>query len=316
MRILFIGNTRIGDFILSSGLIDRLLIEHPSARLTLVCGAGCLGLTRHIPNLEHVIVLRKKKYNQHWFDLWKVLVKTRWDLVVDLRNSAISYTVLAGKTLRLRRMVGVHKVEEAGHTFGLAIPPEPKLWMSDQEHAFAQNVLGDASGFLVLGPGATLRHKTWPSERFLELAQRIIAPSGLLPGAKVVLLGSPDERPAAEPILRGLPEATTIDLMDKADLLQAAAVISRAALYIGNDNGQMHLSAATGTPTLGLFGATPASIYRPWCKGCAGVQTDIPQAKLAQLIAETYSTGASLMESLSVDKVYDSAREILLRTRA
>ena len=44
-----------------------------------------------------------------------------------------------------------------------------------------------------------------------------------------------------------------------------------------------------------------------------GVQTDVPQADLAQLIQDTYRTGASLMDSLSVDKVYQAAQDVLSR---
>ncbi|MHB8528837.1 MAG: glycosyltransferase family 9 protein, partial [Caulobacteraceae bacterium] len=38
----------------------------------------------------------------------------------------------------------------------------------------------------------------------------------------------------------------------------------RARLFIGNDSGLMHLAAASGTPTLGLFGPSDEALYAPW----------------------------------------------------
>ena len=65
----------------------------------------------------------------------------------------------------------------------------------------------------------------------------------------------------AEPLLTALPDA--IDLVGRLTLPQVAACLERACLFIGNDSGLMHLAAATGTPTIGLFGPTDASTYGP-----------------------------------------------------
>jgi ADP-heptose:LPS heptosyltransferase len=54
-----------------------------------------------------------------------------------------------------------------------------------------------------------------------------------------------------------------IDLVGALALPEVAAVIARCALFVGNDSGLMHLSAATGTPTLGLFGPSRVSEYGP-----------------------------------------------------
>lgn len=313
MKILFIGNTRIGDFILASGLLDHVLTQYPDARITLACGHSCIGLTRNIPRVDKIISMRKRKYNAHWLDVWREVIGVRWDLVVDLRNSGVSYAILSKKTLRLRRTSGVHKVEEAGAVFGLSPPPRPKMWIGEDERALARRLVPEGTPYIVFGPGASHLHKTWPAERFAELALRLTAPDGPAPGGRIVLLGSPNERPAAEPTLRSGPPEQRIDLMDKTDLLQAAAVIERAALYVGNDNGQMHLAAATGAPTLGLFGPTPAKLYGPWGKKCAVATTEVPYEELAPRVPECFVNPVCLMDSLSVDKVFNIASSMLRR---
>lgn len=313
MEILFIGNTRIGDFILASGLLDHLIRTYPQARITLACGPSCIGLTREIPQIARVIPMRKRKFHRHWFELWRDVVGTRWDMIVDMRKSGVAYGLWSRRTFRLKRTKSAHKVAEAASVLGLTPAPAPKIWIGEKDRAVARQLVPEGAPFIVFGPGATHRHKTWPSERFAELAIRLTAPDGPLPQARIVLLGAPNERPEAEPTLRALPADRVIDLMDKADLLQAAAVIERAALYVGNDNGQMHLAAAVGAPTLGLFGATPAQLYGPWGPHCAVVATDRPYAELAPLLDEAVEKKTCLMDSLPVTKVVDAARDLLAR---
>ena len=65
----------------------------------------------------------------------------------------------------------------------------------------------------------------------------------------------------AAPLLAALPEA--IDLVGRLSLPEVAACLARCALFVGNDSGLMHLAAAAGTPTLGLFGPTSAAEYAP-----------------------------------------------------
>lgn len=314
MRILFIGNSRIGDFVLASGLPAYLLDRYPEARLTIVCGRSCVPLTKGMPRVERVLVLEKKRHHRHWLDLWRETVGIRWDMVVDLRDTVVSRLLRAGSVHRLKRAAGrIHRVEEIGRVLGLDPPPSPRLWLGPEERAAAAALVPDGPPVLAVGPGATHPTKQWPPERFAEAVVRLTAPDGPLPGARVAALGAPDEREAAMPLLRAVPEERRLDLMDGVPILTAAAVIERAALYLGNDNGQMHVAAAVGAPTLGLFGPTPAYHYRPWGPTGAFVQTDIPYEELAAAHDEAYHARRGLMESLPVDKVCDAAAALLER---
>ena len=69
--ILFITATRIGDAVLSSGLVRRLADEIPNARFTIVAGPAAAPLFADVPNLDRVIVFEKAKNGRHWFDLWR-----------------------------------------------------------------------------------------------------------------------------------------------------------------------------------------------------------------------------------------------------
>lgn len=315
MRILFIGNSRIGDFILSSGLLAHLIDSHPDARITVVCGKIIVPLLAHTPKIERVIVLEKRKHHRHWLDLWLMTVGTRWDLVIDLRNSAVSRLLWAGQVRRVERVRGkrLHRVEEIGRVLRLDPPPDPRLWPGDADRAAAAELIPDGPPVLALGPGSTHEHKRWPSERFAELAVRLTGPGGILPGGRVAVIGSPAERAQAEPVLAAVDPARRIDLMSNTPLLTAAACLQRCALYIGNDGGQMHLSAAAGVPTLGLFGPTPAHHYRPWGERSDYVQAPEPFEGLEARIPEAMKAGLSLMTGITVDAVEAAARRLYLK---
>lgn len=71
MRILFITSTRLGDAVISTGLLDHLLRRYPQARFTIVCGPVAAGLFAHMPRRDRTIIMAKRSYDMHWVDLWR-----------------------------------------------------------------------------------------------------------------------------------------------------------------------------------------------------------------------------------------------------
>src|SRR5689334_13062904 len=84
MRILFVTSNRVGDAVLSTGLLDHLIRAHPDARITVVCGRVAEGVFARMPNRDRTIILDKRPYGLHWLPLWATTVRTVWDLVVDI----------------------------------------------------------------------------------------------------------------------------------------------------------------------------------------------------------------------------------------
>ena len=141
--------------------------------------------------------------------------------------------------------------------------------------------------------------KQWRVERFAELARRLTASGGLLPGARVAVLAAGHERGQAQPLLEAIPQSRLIDLVGRVDLLTAAAVLGRCALFIGNDTGLMHIAAACGTPTLGLFGPSPSCQYAPWGPRAAFVcSSDSPETMFGP--GFDHRTTDTLMDGLSL----------------
>jgi heptosyltransferase III len=291
MKILFVTSNRLGDAVLSTGLLDHLIRSHPAARFTVVCGPVAEGVFARMPNRSATIVLRKRKFGLHWLPLWGQTAIGIWDLVVDIRGSALSWLVPTWRRAVFRRISGP-KIAQLGAILDLSPAPLPVAWIDQADRDHAAVVLQTDRPIIVLAPTANWQPKVWPAQRFADAFQRLS--SSTLPGAIPVVLAGPGkgERAMAEPLLAALPEAR--DLVGVLSLPEVAAVLERASLFIGNDSGLMHLSAAAGAPTVGLFGPTDAATYSPSGRAALAV------------IGET-------MDAITVEQVIASARGLLVR---
>src|SRR5690606_33184000 len=99
---------------------------------------------------------------------------------------------------------------------------------------------------------------------FLKLIKDITSPTGILPQARIAVFSAPEERPRIKEFLIQIPSEQLIDCAGNLELLDIAAFFSRCHLFIGNDSGLMHLAAATGSPTFGLFGPSLDQLYAPY----------------------------------------------------
>jgi ADP-heptose:LPS heptosyltransferase len=310
MNILFVTATRIGDAVLSTGILCHLLDRYPEARVTIAAGPAAAPLFEAVPRLERHIIVEKRRFARHWLGLYAAVVGTAWALVVDLRGSALAYLLRAGE----RRVAGKngpdeHRVAQLGRLFGLAPPPAPRVWLAARHERAAAALVPQGAPLLAIGPAANWRGKQWRGERFAELALRLTGPQGILPGARVAVMAAAHEREQATPLLAALPAGRAIDLDGRADLLVAAAVLRRAALFIGNDTGLMHIAAAAGAPTRGLFGPTQAAQYAPWGARIAVARTAIPPERLYGPGFD-HRTTDTLMDSLTVEAAEAAAQEL------
>ncbi len=293
MRILFVTSNRLGDAILSTGLLDHLIRTHPAARITVVCGPVAAGVFSRMPNLERIIVLEKRPHGRHWLPLWAQTVTTRWDLVVDIRGSALSWLVPTRRRAVKRPSAG-HKTVQLAAMLGLDPPPLPVAWTAPPDQDRASALLPSDRPVIALAPTANWAPKAWPADRFAALFTALRAST--IPHAVPMVIAGPGdaERAMAAPLLAALPDA--IDLVGRLTLPEAAACLSRALVFIGNDSGLMHLSASTGAPTLGLFGPTDASEYAPSGRHAAALigpsrqMEDITVAAVEQAVNDLLGT--------------------------
>jgi lipopolysaccharide export system permease protein len=316
MKILFVTATRIGDAVLSTGLLAYLIGRYSGATITVAAGPLAAPLFEAVPGLKRIIVVDKKKFALHWAKLYLAVAASRWDLVVDLRGSALAYLLWAGeRRTAAKGNAEEHRVKQLARLFALDPPPAPQLWLAPKHIAVAAILMPPEKPFLAIGPAANWRGKEWRAERFAELAKCLTSAQGPLPGARVAVLAALHERAQAQPVIDALPPGQAVDLVGRADLLTAGAVLRRAALFVGNDTGLMHIAAAAGAPTLGLFGPSRVSEYAPWGKRAETVATATPYLQLFRPGWNRFTTD-SMMDSLSVEAAEQGARRLLARVAA
>ena len=305
-NILFITANRLGDGVLSTGLLYGLTQKYPNAMVTIVCGPVPAPIFRAVPRLKKLIVMPKEKYARHWLRMWKQTIGTQWDLVVDLRRS-FAARLLWGRRVELPvDRVGEHKVQQYARTLKILPPPGPHIWLDKKAEDEARAMLPDGKKYFAVGPTANWAGKTWPVERFIDLIQRLTASGEMLEHHTPVIFGAPGEEVQAAPLFKILGNRG-VNLVGKLDPLATAAALKQCDLYIGNDSGLMHMSAALGLPTLGLFGPSHPEVYGPWGRHTAYVHTEKSYAELTGAADFDTRTTGTLMGSLSVEKVLTAA---------
>lgn len=320
MHILFITWGRLGDAALSTSLVNYLTELHPGAKFTIAGSPPALDLFSGAPGLEKLIPMVKKPYGMHWFDLWRETAGKKWDMVIDLRRSALSYFLLTKKRYFLGQTNyknRVHRLVDLAKIFDLIATFPPKIWLTDQAKQAANNLLNKPGPYLAIAPTANWIGKQWAGENFAEAAQRLTAAGGVLAGATIVVFGASQERVAAQACLEALYGLPVIDLIGKTTPLTAAACLARCQLFIGNDSGLMHIAATMEIPTIGLFGPSYPEQYGPFGARTAVVQTPLPPQALVDSIPNynRHTTG-SLMGSIHPDQVIKAANKLLGRAKA
>ncbi|MFP3871204.1 MAG: glycosyltransferase family 9 protein [Syntrophobacteria bacterium] len=150
------------------------------------------------------------------------------------------------------------------HKLGIPAIPPPVPVIAPSHHdvlearGFLRRNLGPDRRLVLLHPGSGGRRKLWSSSGWLGLLHRLVGKPHLRPG----LLQGPADADMVE-ALRAHFEDTSLIHVENWPLGQLAALISHAALFLGNDSGISHLAAACGIPTIVLFGPTGSRIWAP-----------------------------------------------------
>lgn len=155
---------------------------------------------------------------------------------------------------------------------GIQVPAGkmPRVHLLPQETAEADDWLAAAglkSPVLGLGLGASRPTKNWPADRFAELAIEWCRRPG---GGSVLVPAGPDDENSARDFQRALDGRNATDVRSRIvierslPLRRLAAVLSRMAVFAGNDSGPKHVAVAVETPTVTVFGPENPFEWHPY----------------------------------------------------
>ena len=265
-RALFVTLSNIGDAVMTTPALQQLHEALPEATIDIVADARSRLLFEHCP-YRGDIFLRDKRAG--WTGLLQLIARLRqrrYGVIADLRTDGLPYLLRGDRRLLKRPARAVRGHAVLRHLAVVAAlehrpaPPATQIWLSPADYAYADGVLSrlPPGRWLALGPGANWPPKIWPVKNYAALVAAI---ADRFDG--VIVCGGPGDMGLAAELMQGL-AMPAINLAGMTDLLQVAAVVERAACFVGNDSGLGHIAAAMGTPTVTVFGPGDADRYHPW----------------------------------------------------
>ncbi len=270
----------IGDFIFALPALEALRATYPDAEIVLLgkqwhaeflrARPGPIDRVIVVPPCRGVTVAPDADHDPTELDRFvSAMRRERFDLAIQLHGGG-RYSNPLVLRLGARLAIGlrapdappldrwipyvyyqseIHRYLEVMSLAGAApITLEPRLSVIERDLAESLAVLPESGEPLVaLHPGAGAPDRRWPPEKFAAVGD-VLASAG----ARVVVIGTEPERPLVEQVLRAM-RATAEDLCGKLSLSGLAGLLSRCAVVVSNDSGPLHLAAAVGTPTVGIF---------------------------------------------------------------
>jgi ADP-heptose:LPS heptosyltransferase len=163
---------------------------------------------------------------------------------------------------------GEHRERDESPTV-FAVPGETR----DRVNVFLEEMMGESAArddahLVAIHPGgggarwADRDARRWPPERFRELIRCLLREGGLIP----VIVGGSEEVEYSQKLLDRLTSKERVQVVNmtgKCTLEELGACLMHAALFVGNDSGPLHLAAAVGTPTIGIYGPQNPAVHRP-----------------------------------------------------
>jgi ADP-heptose:LPS heptosyltransferase len=144
-------------------------------------------------------------------------------------------------------------------------------------HAARQAALAALAGagerpLIVLGCSAKYWHRQWPIEYYRQVMDSVAAQYD----AAWIILGAADDAELAAELERTT-RAFTVNLCAKLSLGEAAEVARMSSLYLGNETGLAHLSAALGVPTVAVYsGIHSPGVWEPWSDLNVTLRAEVP----------------------------------------
>lgn len=285
---LFLSLSGIGNFLMHLPTIQEFKRLYPAAKLTVwVAPRGTSHLARHQPAIDAVFSAPISRSLLLQFSVIRNLRRKNFDTALMLspgqRWKGALHLLLAGIPLRIGHGYPHLGNESSPFLLTKSLPENPAFHDNEQNlnlltllapefhlqpknYSFAIPAAHQALATktfsqyrfppnkicvgLHAGSASNFLWKRWPADRFTSLAKSLVQDYS----AHILLFGGKEEFGLLKAIWRqiGKKHASIV----QTDLLTAAGLMQKCRLFISNDSGLMHLSAAVGTPTLGLFGPT------------------------------------------------------------
>lgn len=289
-RILVIQTAKIGDFVATTPVFRALRQRCPDAEIVALLHPVNLPLARGLNSIDRIVALPEGGFRAWAGKRWLYrLLRGGFDAVIVLSPNLSTYLVpfWAGVPTRIsvlpdRRQgssrlawpfLSHGELHIAGRIFretalrslgGLGLTIDDDLLATASEVSVAdvpENLPQKTAGepLVGLGLGAGNRMKALSADQWLVLARELLS----IPGTRLVLSGTADDRETAQELLRQLPAARILNTTGLFTLSQLPAVLTRLDCFVGVDSGATYLADAVGVPVVDFMGPADADDQRP-----------------------------------------------------
>lgn len=273
-KILVVSLSNIGDVILTLPVVDVLKRDFPAAKISIIIGPKAESLLKGSPVFEHVYIYDKHQPRLETMKWIMKLRKERYDLAVDLRNSAIPFLIAARyctpwhvgkkeivhmKMKHLMRLKTVHPFEEESQErIALRVASADRTYV---DGCLQQNI-GQNERYVVMSPGSADQAKRWSPQGFARVADFFRTQHNL----RTIFLGDKSDNQVVQIIQKSMATRDPVNLCGQTSLIQTAEFVRRSELAVVNDSAVLHLASYLNKPVIALFGYTDPAKYGPWSR--------------------------------------------------
>ncbi len=307
MKILLIGYNRIGDTILSTGLINFLLNKYKNASFSIVTSSISVSIFEDMPQLKELIIVDKKKYSLHWLEIWLKTKSVKWDLIVDLRSSSLANILRCKQKMIFKGNKHEHKLYQLKKFIGSEDDIKPKIWANNNylDINERKNLEND---YICIAPISNFPGKDWSIKKYTSLLE-----NDLFKSYDIVILGATSDKKELDNINQLVQGSNQVikNLINDANLIETYFILKKATLFLGSDSANMHMAVAANIPTIGLFGPTDEKLYGPLGKNNLSLRGDKSFSEIVNQLDYKSGKIKSYLDNLSVTKVYKEIERIL-----
>ena len=331
-RILIVRLSAIGDAIQTMPVACALRRRFPQAFLAWAVEQRAAALLRGHEALDELIEL-PRGWLKSPGGVWRLRRKLRslqFDVTIDVQS--LTKSALLARLSGARRRIGfgnpggrelskwfnnervdpkaTHVVDRYLELLRPLGIESPAVRFQVPEHAedrtAAEKMIGQLGlerGFAIVNPGAGWPSKLWPTERYAAVVRHL---GEVRQVPSLVVWAGAAEQAMAEEVARLAGASARV--APPTSLVQLAALVRRARLFVGADTGPLHLAAAVGTPCVGLYGPWPATRHGPYGPQHIALQKMVFEGptRARRTAPPTY------MESITTEMVCEACDRILL----
>ena len=348
-KILIIRMSSLGDVLIASPLIRALRRHFLEAQIDFVVRKEYAEVIRYNPHLTNVIEF---DISTGLVGLWKLRKKiwqTKYDIILDIHRNFRSRLICWSfknlfnrktiiRTVRknyfLRFLLVYFKLNLYKKFHGcvikvwqkylqvaqpLGIKPDNlgiELFLNDEAESVVQILFTEIKSRkwkIVIAPGAKHFTKRWPAEYFADLIRKFFTKYK----SQIILVGGPEDREVTAQVTSTIPDIPVLSMVGNYTILQTAAIIKHANLFIGNDSGLTHVAAAFKIPTVAIFGSTVEEFgFFPENPNAIVVENNRLNCRPCSHIgrAKCPKKHFKCMREITPENVFDKALDLLLHT--